>query len=276
MDSLKNIMKTENQKDQSQTSNEPSKVMVCKNHGEYEVSVIKAGKREIKQTQCPKCVEENLLKREQWENKQKYDELIRNSGIEKRYLNCTLDSFICSNTHQENIVKHMRKYIEKYDDVKKNGTSFIFSGLPGTGKTHLACAISLDIIKKQNHAHYTSVYTIMSQIKSTFNKKSEETENQIIQMFINKSFLIIDEIGVQTGSDYEKAILFQIINGRYGKMLPTILITNLNESDAKETIGERIIDRFYENGGGFYNFNWESHRRKRKIKKQEEKCQKKI
>ncbi|MCP4553280.1 MAG: ATP-binding protein, partial [Bacteroidetes bacterium] len=109
---------------------------------------------------------------------------------------------------------------------------------------------------------YVSFYDIMAKIKSTFNKKSDQSEESLIKHYRNKGFLIIDEIGVQFESNLEKVILFQILNGRYENYKPTILITNLNNTDLLKTLGERIVDRFYENKGGVFSFEWDSYRRK--------------
>ncbi len=72
--------------------------------------------------------------------------------------------------------------------------------------------------------------------------------------------LIIDEVGSQFGSDTEKLFIFEIIDGRYQEMKPTILISNLDINGIKESIGERCVDRLREGGGSMIAFNWESSR----------------
>ena len=79
--------------------------------------------------------------------------------------------------------------------------------------------------------------------------------------FINPDLLILDEIGLQHGSEAEKIILFEILNERYMQCKPTILISNLDINDLKEYITERVIDRMREGGGQKIVFNWESNRR---------------
>ena len=75
--------------------------------------------------------------------------------------------------------------------------------------------------------------------------------------------LIIDEFGVQTGSDTEKLILFRIVNKRYEYLKPTILITNLSVAEIKK-FEERIFDRLKDNGI-LLNFSGESNRKSKKI-----------
>ena len=71
---------------------------------------------------------------------------------------------------------------------------------------------------------------------------------------------MLDEIGLQHGSESEKIILFEILNERYMQCKPTILISNLDIKDLKEYITERIIDRMRDGGGQKIVFDWESNR----------------
>ena len=54
---------------------------------------------------------------------------------------------------------------------------------------------------------------------------------------------MIDEIGVQKGSDAERRILFSILENRMTDKYPTILISNLNAETLSDLIGERLYDR---------------------------------
>ena len=62
--------------------------------------------------------------------------------------------------------------------------------------------------------------------------------------------------------DKKMMLMFRVINKRYEDMKPTFLISNLSESDLSKYIGERTIDRFHENHGAVFVFNWDSYRRK--------------
>ena len=53
--------------------------------------------------------------------------------------------------------------------------------------------------------------------------------------FIRPDLLILDEVGVQFGSETEKMILFEIINGRYEQLKPTIVISNLARTRSPTT-----------------------------------------
>ncbi|MCL6561277.1 MAG: ATP-binding protein, partial [Firmicutes bacterium] len=58
--------------------------------------------------------------------------------------------------------------------------------------------------------------------------------------------LIIDDVGANRFSEFDQAEFSAFINHRYQEMRPIILTTNLNKTDLKEYIGERIISRLSE------------------------------
>jgi DNA replication protein DnaC len=77
---------------------------------------------------------------------------------------------------------------------------------------------------------------------------------------------VIDEIGVQFGTESEQNHLFEVINNRMLEVKPTILVTNLllnSPDDSVKTLrnylGERTYDRMREVGMSIC-FDWQSHR----------------
>ena len=139
----------------------------------------------------------------------------------------------------------------------------LFLGKPGTGKNHLALAIARHAITEhQSSAVFTTALKIAREYKSTWSKGSAKTEDDVIRYFTRPDLLIIDEVGVQFGSDAEKLIMFEIINTRYERMKPTILISNQTREELAAFIGERVLDRMSDGGGCTLSFTWDSYRSK--------------
>ncbi len=116
------------------------------------------------------------------------------------------------------------------------------------------------IAQKGRTSLFISVMAAIRRVKETYSKKSEETEQEAIDRFLQPDLLILDEVGVQFGSDTEKMILFEIINGRYENMMPTIIISNLTAQELGAFIGDRVMDRMTEGGGVVLAFDWDSKR----------------
>lgn len=181
------------------------------------------------------------------------------SGIPKRFINKNISGLKYTTEAQLNILQIIKNYIKAI--LKKSYPSLILCGRPGTGKTHIGCALVKAVIKNNGDARIVTTANLMRQVKETYSEDSKKTENEIYNFYENLSLLVIDEVGVQFGSETEKLIFYEIINRRYNNMLPTVLISNLTADELNGFIGERAFDRFKEDGGAILIFDWESYRR---------------
>lgn len=216
---------------------------------------------------CPQCREIKLAEirvreqqMEQQQREQKYKAAIGNAGIPERFINRTLDSYIAESEKQKRILGYCRDYADGFSDIAKIGRSIMFLGSPGTGKTHLSVGVALEIMRNGKSAVFTTASRLLRSIKDTYSKRSEITESQAIAVFTGCDLLIVDEVGVQRGSDYEKDMLFDVINERYENTRPIIILSNLAIADVREYLGDRVYDRMRENGGKAFVMDWESYR----------------
>lgn len=179
------------------------------------------------------------------------------SGIPKLFKDKTFDDYRADGARQKEIFGYISAYVDKIG----TSTGLIFIGKPGTGKNHLATSlIKAAIVAGINKCQIITASKIIRTIKESWGRK-DLNESEILDKFINLDLLIIDEIGMQFGSDTEKLYLSEIINDRYEKIKTTILIGNVTMEQLEKQVGERIIDRFRE-GGKVLVFDWESHRGK--------------
>lgn len=236
----------------------------CESHGEYEAQQL-FGKI---WSGCHACAEIRkqedilLVQKQAAQNRQRAIEMILGrSGIPSRFADRTLDGFKPATPAQERVLKICRAYADRFDDRLANGGGLVMCGQPGTGKTHLACAIGNQIAKSGRTTLFMSVMDAVRRVKQTWGRKDGETESQAIAAMLRPDLLILDEVGVQFGSETEKLILFETINGRYSEMRPTILISNLPANELGAYLGERVIDRMEEGGGAVLAFDWESKRK---------------
>ena len=199
---------------------------------------------------------EREKRRVEWERK------VRDSGIPERFRTRTLDSFVADTDEKRRAMESATHYANNFDDVFKTGRSLLFLGKPGTGKTHLAAGIGLQIMERGYSVYFTTVMRALRRVKNTWSRSSVETETEAIDSLVYPGLLILDEVGVQFGSDTEKLILFDVLNARYEERLPTLLLSNHTLQEVKAFLGERIFDRLREDGGEVIAFTWESHRGK--------------
>jgi len=221
--------------------------------------------------QCLECVEvAKTLELDEYNKKQiqegfeRKQNLIRDNfvkaAIPKRFLNRTFENYQANTQQQQLALNVARHYASHFPERLENGGGLILQGKPGTGKTHLACAIANQVVTNGYAARFTTVMQLVRAIRATWKRDSEQSEDKVLGSIITYDLLIIDEIGVQYETESEKLILFDVLNGRYEEEKPTILLTNLVGAELNACIGERNVDRIQEGGGTTISFTWGSYR----------------
>jgi DNA replication protein DnaC len=212
---------------------------------------------------CPECgeeqeaeVKEQEEKRIAQENQEKINRMLRNAMLAPRFKDKTFDNYKAESEDQKKAVRTARWFLDNLD----NTTGLILIGNPGTGKNHLASAIITEAIKNHNKtALFMETLKIVRAIKESW-RRDGETESKVMEGFVLSDILVVDEIGVQFGSETERMYLTEIINDRYNHLKPTILIGNVDVEGLSKIIGDRPLDRFRE-GGKLIMFGWESYRK---------------
>jgi DNA replication protein DnaC len=246
--------------------------------------------KEFRPTRCPQCViaetherakEEQSAqqrKRAQDEAKKRREELeqrLQQSLIPTRFADYTLDGFptpaIAGDAENLRVVlSACRSYVNTWTEMRKRGTGLVFVGANGRGKTGLACGIANTIMREYNAtALFMSVRGVIRHQADTWGRKGK-TEAEALKELVEPDLLIIDEAGVQAGTEMEMMLLTEAINGRYAYRRPTFLISNLpladyhldnNENSPKQKglrslLGSRIWSRFEDDGTAVLRCNW--------------------
>lgn len=244
----------------------PPELRQCEAHGEYTASPVALGPRaQLGWTGCPACLDlarkaadEERRGREAIERQAELERSFRRSGIPERFIGKSFANYLTDTPAKSRALKAAKRFAESED----GGLSMILCGKPGTGKTHLACAIAAAKIASRKTAAFMTAVGAVRYVRSTYRRDAEMTESEAIASLCSVDLLVLDEVGVQHGSEHEKMILFDVINDRYANCRGTILLSNLSAEDLQGYLGDRIMDRFRE-GGVVIAFDWESHRGRR-------------
>lgn len=204
----------------------------------------------IDEKRCPYC-----------HVKERFERELKRSMIPPRFQNKTIESYETPEMWQAKARATIQNYIDNLDENLEKGRNVILIGGVGTGKTHLSIGLLKAVIENGGIGMFITASDLFMNIRDTWTRSSEISTLDRVQQFVDLDLLVIDEIGVQRGTDNEREILFSIINSRYNNLKPTVLLSNLSLKEVRAYIGERTFDRLKEDGGQIIVLNGDSYRK---------------
>lgn len=183
------------------------------------------------------------VREEQGRQQRRIDRLIGNSGIKKRFLQRTFAAFRCDTPERKVAYDVAKAYADEWDAHKADGTGLYIEGTNGTGKTHLAAAIAIQLITERHvPCICKTAGDLLLDIKNTFDNGEGITEKQVLDLYKEVDLLIIDDLGKERCTDWSVSTLYSILNDRYEEMRPTIITTNYNSDDLVKALTVENFD----------------------------------
>jgi len=154
--------------------------------------------------------------------------------------------------------KTLKNFIGFEDQVEKsiaailNKKSLFITGTVGTGKTHLAIAITMEWGKEfvkggtvqygeRRYPIFVSSAEFFLELKDTFGGNGSEKD--ILDRYSRTPLLCIDDIGAEKISDWSRQMFYTLIDRRYRDEKQTIITSNLTLEDVSKLIDDRISSR---------------------------------
>ncbi len=182
--------------------------------------------------------------REQWR---------RNCGIPLRFIDSRLSNF---DVKVDRSILRMRNecdsYIKEFSlaSPQQSKSIVMYSHeMWGLGKTRLVCAIANGILDKWNGestrcpVYFVSEPKLFLRVKSTYDRRNgtenHETEDDIYNQLTRVPLLILDDVGKEEVADprFVQRMLFAVIDGRYGNILPMVITANLDTDGLARHLG---------------------------------------
>ena len=179
---------------------------------------------QVAKKKAERTAEEQKLKCERIER------LLGKSGIKKRFQHRTFDNFKADTSERQRCYKIAKRYADTFKQRYENGDGLYIEGTNGTGKTHLAAAIALQLINEGVPVICKTSTDMLLDIKKTF-ERSEISESTVLGLYKSADLLIIDDLGKEQCSDWSMSTLYSILNDRYEDMKPTIITTNYSAEE---------------------------------------------
>lgn len=130
------------------------------------------------------------------------------------------------------------------DSFGASDRGILLAGQPGSGKTHLACATVVAVIERGYRAKFIRCADITYLLRETYNS-TDRSEGEVVEPLRSAPLLVIDDIGVQRMTDYDKSVIHGLIDHRINYGRPTIYTTNLNASEMERVLQPQTVDRIF-------------------------------
>lgn len=163
------------------------------------------------------------------------------------------------------------KALKILERIKKGEALNVYiAGLQGTGKSHLAYAMLYELTKhfwtvsdgealedqyafsNMKSCLFVEIDKVVRLIQDGFkNKESKYTLDYCISLMVEADFLVIDDLGAESGSmngnreasDFIHKILYGVSNGRQGTLKTTITTSNLGSRQLFQKYDPKLASR---------------------------------
>ncbi len=141
-------------------------------------------------------------------------------------------------------MKYAHSYVEHWSDMKAENIGYLLWGGVGTGKSYMAGCIASALMEMEISVCMTSFATVLNDLSASY-----EGRNKYIERLCCPQLLIIDDFGMERGTEYGLEQVYNVIDSRYRSKKPLIVTTNLSLRDLQnpqDMPHARIYDRLLE------------------------------
>jgi len=217
---------------------------ICPDCGE-EFDAVDLGK--ATRWYCGKCAIERMAKEEQVMAQQaeadkeaRYQAMIRQASLPPMWQEVTFRT--SDATLYPQAFKRIRDYAEKF--TVKSPSLVLYSPDKGTGKTHMAACIANHVLHQYRYSVlYKKARDLMLDIRRTFSDRGDN-EADILDRVLSVKLLVLDDVGMDTPSEWIKSTYWTVFDRRLEWQLPVVVTTNRQvEGDLVQYIGEGAVSR---------------------------------
>ncbi len=137
--------------------------------------------------------------------------------------------------------QRLREFAESFDDT--SSVSWLLFGATGLGKTHLSTAVAKVVIERGYNVVYESAQGMIADFEAV--KFGRDYESRREERYFDCDLLIIDDLGIEIANQFTASCIYNVITTRINNKRPTIINTNLTQTEMRERYADRITSRLF-------------------------------
>lgn len=136
-----------------------------------------------------------------------------------------------------------KDYAENFDAERSE--NLLMMGGTGLGKTHLSSAIARRVIEGGFDVFYVTAINMVSDFEAEQFGNHRGVRGEFTDKYFDCDLLILDDLGTELTNQFTVSCLYNVINMRINRRLPTIISTNLMQNELMQKYSERITSRLF-------------------------------
>ncbi len=162
----------------------------------------------------------------------------RFDNFDLKYYSDKADEGVAPKKRMTQVLKICREFSLKFSET---GQNLLLLGKTGLGKTHLSLAIANEAVAKGSSVIYGSAQNLIN--KAAGEQFSYSGSTEVIDSLLGCDLLVIDDLGTEMSTSFSQSCIYNIINTRILKKLPTVISTNLTLEEIAEKYTPRVSSR---------------------------------
>ena len=181
--------------------------------------------------------------------------------IPLRYRDVTWDKVegIAEKTEQGKILRIIQKYVSSFQKCKTEGIAMIWLGKSHTGKTLFSWLVFRALSEAGFYCHRETLAEFVQGLQTPLRSRQPLTDH--FKRYLSCDLLLMDDVNpehiyVPDWNYNGRRLFYDVLNQRFERCKPTILITNETLPNLTDFLGEKSIQRVMGEKVVMLAFNW--------------------